>query len=274
VGTQSVATGKIGEALARNLLLPYFIIGELIPDHGVDLVAEVEESPGDLFNFAVQVKLAKEFTVPAGTLFRWIDRVGIQPVVLLHVERPHSGAQRYRFRILYDWMMANPDWERLRHQGEFTFALSEFSRVGRGDVNFCAAIRKEMDRVRGSSSSMWRAERRPSAPVAVSDLSKTFGLLSVIEPPAEVLKEISEIRSLACERDQWTYLRSPWAEDDGGRRLALRDSPATAAWCGRILDTPPAAEQLVLSGGRIVFPSQVSSVSLLRRIQSVAPAAA
>ncbi len=239
MGTRSVATGKIGEALARNLLLPYFTIAEPVPDQGVDFVAEVEESQGDPFNFAVQVKLAQEFTVTTGTLFKWIDRIGIQPVVLVHVERPHSEAQRYRFRVLHDWMMENPEWERLRHQKEFTFALSEFKRIGTDDAHFRAAITREMDRVRGSSSSVWRAERRPSAPVAVSDLSRAFGLLSVIEPPAGVLSEIAEIKSLASEREQWTYLRNLWAEDDEGRRLALRDSPETAGWVGRILSTPP-----------------------------------
>jgi hypothetical protein len=48
VGTQWVAKGKIGEALARNLLLPYFTIAEPVPDQGVDFVAEVKERSGDL----------------------------------------------------------------------------------------------------------------------------------------------------------------------------------------------------------------------------------
>ena len=124
MGTESVTTGKIGEAQARNLLLPYFTIAEPVPDQGIDFVAEVRESRGDPFTFAVQAKLAKEFTVPTGTLFRWIDRVGIQPVMLLHVERLSSESQRYRFRVLYDWMMANPEWERFRRQNEMTFNLA------------------------------------------------------------------------------------------------------------------------------------------------------
>ncbi|MGD0220703.1 MAG: hypothetical protein ABSF71_00080 [Terriglobia bacterium] len=241
MGSQSVSTGAIGEALAADLLLPYFTISKLVPDSGVDFVAELKESYGDPFSFAIQVKLATVFKVKTKVFVNWIERLDIQPVMLLLVERFSSRAQRFWFRILYDWMLENPDWERLRRQTWATFALSEFTLVDVSDSNFRAAVQREISRVRRSPSSLWRSERRPAVPMSVSDLSRTFGVLSIIEPPASVLKEISEVKSFISERDQWAYLRSLWAGDDEGRRLGIRDLPSTTGWCQRILRTRPEA---------------------------------
>ena len=170
------------------------------------------------------------------TLRKWTDLVEREPVILLRIEILSVERQEYRFLILHDWMIENPEWpRRVAFQKTVSFALDAFQQVGPTADNFQQALTTEADRVLAKPSALWRTRRSLLVPIREVDLFHHFGHLGVFEIPAGAVQEALNMNhENKIAADIWLLLRNLWSLPERYRREASK-LPQIRAWLDDIL---------------------------------------
>src|SRR6266480_6046970 len=227
-------SGEQGELFGGGFLLEFVTLAKPRPDTGEDYVGWLRDVPSKRVEFAFQIKNAKHFRVLATRVVQWIDDIEHRPVIFLSVDSTQRDAVRYRFLVLFDWLILNPEWpQRILRQKTISFPLKSFCE---GAENFHSALTRECDRVKEASRSLWRVQRSRTLPVSLGDVFQNFGRLVSFQVPQSVLDELREVGSLS-EEQAWDYLRRCWRGDVNDRGGG-HPSSAIEKWIKQLGDTP------------------------------------
>jgi hypothetical protein len=226
--------GEIGQKLAEALLLRFLTPARPEPDSGIDAVGHLRMESDESVCFNFQFKTG-EFVVKTETFRKWTDLVEHEPVILLHIEIPSVQRQEYRFLILHDWMLKNPERpRRVARQKTVSFAPDAFHQVGPTADNFHRALTTEADRIRAKPSALWHTRRSLWVPIREVDLFHHFGHLGAFEIPAGAVQEASNVTDENKTASAvWGYLRDLWSLP--GRYPEASRLPKIRAWLDEIL---------------------------------------
>jgi hypothetical protein len=219
--------GKSGEARAMAFLLPFVQLAAPGPDDGEDYVGWLREAlPSKEVELVFQIKNARRFRVRVQQVLEWIEEIDRRPVIFLIPDCSEAGKPQHRFLVLFDWLLAHPDWVgQIKSQKTVTLPRQSFQAVG---VEFLPALGREHERARRCSVSLFRVQRSRTLPISFGDIFENFGRLTSFQVPQPVLDELREI-GLHSEEQAWEHFRKCW-RDDLCRLPREKPSSATARW--------------------------------------------